>query len=106
MKRSQTNVQKSLEKLSSGLKINKAADDAAGLAISQKLWAIQRGSSQANRNIEDATSLVQTADSAIQEISSVVNRIRELTIQAMNGTNTTPNDANAGAAAQADTLLI
>lgn len=106
MNRTKTGVQKSLEKLSSGLKINRAADDAAGLAISQKLLAIQRGSSQALRNVEDAALMVQTADSAIQEISSIVNRLRELTIQAMNGTNTQHSDINGSSASTADTFMI
>ncbi|WP_053071882.1 flagellin N-terminal helical domain-containing protein [Ornithinibacillus contaminans] len=104
-KQTQNNIQKSLEKLSSGLRINSASDDAAGLAISQKLLALKRGTNQAIRNVQDANSLVQTADSAMQEMSGIVQRIRELTIQAMNGTNTDIHH-QPGGMSDADTLLI
>lgn len=77
---------KSVEKLSSGLRINRAADDAAGLAISEKLRAQVKGLNQASRNAQDAISMVQTAEGAMNEIHSSLQRIRELTVQAKNGT--------------------
>lgn len=75
------------EKLSSGYKINKAADDAAGLAISEKMRKQIRGLSQGAENIKDGISLVQVADGALDEITSCLQRINELSIQAYNGTN-------------------
>lgn len=78
---------KSTEKLSSGYKINRAADDAAGLSISEKMrWQI-RGLNRGAENIQDGISLVQVADGALNEVHSMVHRIRELSIQAANGTN-------------------
>jgi flagellin len=79
---------KSLEKLSSGLRINRAGDDAAGLAISEKMRAQVSGLNQAIRNAQDGISLIQTAEGALTETHSMLNRMRELTIQANNGTNT------------------
>ncbi|EYE88790.1 flagellin [Fervidicella metallireducens AeB] len=81
-------MQKSIEKLSSGLRINKASDDAAGLSISEKMRAQIRGLSQSSRNIQDAISLVQTAEGALNEVHSLLQRGRELSVQASNGTNT------------------
>ncbi len=78
---------KSTEKLSSGLRINRSADDAAGLAISEKMRAQIRGLNQAGRNIGDGISLIQTAEGGMQEIHNIMQRQRELTIQAMNDTN-------------------
>ncbi len=77
---------KSTEKLSSGLRINRAGDDAAGLAISQKLEAQVRGLQQASRNAQDAISMIQTAEGAMAEIHSMLQRMRELSVQASNGT--------------------
>jgi len=77
---------KSTEKLSSGLRINRAGDDAAGLAISQKLEAQVRGLQQASRNAQDAISMIQTAEGAMSEIHSMLQRMRELSVQASNGT--------------------
>ncbi|MCK6206025.1 flagellin [Bacillus infantis] len=77
---------KSLEKLSSGLRINKAADDAAGLAISEKMRSQIRGLDMAERNTLDAISLVQTAEGALNEVHSILQRMRELSVQASNGT--------------------
>lgn len=74
-------------KLSSGYQINKAADNAAGLAISEKMRGQIRGLDQASRNIDDGISLIQTADAAMQEISNIMVRMRELTVQAVNDTN-------------------
>jgi flagellin len=73
---------KSLEKLSSGLRINKAADDAAGLAISEKMRGQIRGLDQAVRNSQDAISLIQTAEGALNETHSILQRMRELAVQA------------------------
>lgn len=81
-------VQKTCNKLSSGLRINQAADDAAGLAISEGMRGQIRGLHQASRNVQDAISLVQTADGALNEVHSILQRGRELCVQAANGTNT------------------
>ena len=80
---------KSMEKLSSGLRINRAADDAAGLAISEKMRAQVNGLDQANRNSLDGISLVQTAEGAMNEQHAILQRIRELAVQRQNGTLTT-----------------
>jgi len=77
---------KSLEKLSSGLRINRAADDAAGLAISEKMRSQIRGLGMAERNALDAVSLIQTAEGALNETHSILQRMRELSVQAANGT--------------------
>ena len=77
---------KSVEKLSSGLRINRAADDAAGLGISEKLRAQVRGLNQAMRNAQDGISLIQTGEGALVEVHSMLQRMRELAVQASNGT--------------------
>ncbi|KYH32690.1 flagellin [Neomoorella mulderi] len=79
---------KSLEKLSSGLRINRAGDDAAGLAISEKMRGQIRGLDQAQRNAQDGISLIQTAEGALNEVHSILQRMRELAVQAANDTNT------------------
>jgi flagellin len=79
---------KSLEKLSSGLRINRAGDDAAGLAISEKMRAQIRGLDQATRNSQDGISLIQTAEGALTETHSMLQRMRELAVQSANDTNT------------------
>jgi flagellin len=79
---------KALERLSSGLRVNSAADDAAGLAISDRMYAQVRGLNQAVRNANDGISLSQTAESALQEYTSIVQRMRELAVQSANATNT------------------
>lgn len=79
---------KSLEKLSSGLKINRAGDNAAGLAISEKMRAQVRGLDQASTNSQDGISLVQTAEGALNETHSILQRMRELAVQASTDTNT------------------
>ena len=84
----------SLAKLSSGLRINKAGDDAAGLAISEKMKNQISGMTQASRNAQDGISLIQTAEGALGETHSILNRMRDLTVQAKNGTNT-DEDTNA-----------
>ncbi|MDU1413361.1 MAG: flagellin [Clostridium sp.] len=81
------NSGKSMEKLSSGLRINRAGDDAAGLAISEKMRGQIRGLDQASRNAQDGISLIQTAEGALTETHSMAQRIRELAVQANNGTN-------------------
>jgi len=81
--------QKSLEKLSSGLRINRAGDDAAGLAISEKMRGQIRGLDQASSNSQHAISLIQTAEGALNETHSILQRMRELAVQAANDTNTT-----------------
>lgn len=84
----QTAANKSLARLASGLRINQAADDAAGLAISQKMRGQIAGLGQANRNAQDGISLIQTAEGALNEAHSVLQRMRELSVQAANGTYT------------------
>ena len=79
---------KSTEKLSSGYKINRAADDAAGLSISEKLRSQIRGLNKASSNAQDGVSLVQTAEGALNETHSILQRMNELATQAANGTNT------------------
>lgn len=76
---------KSLEKLSSGFRINRAADDAAGLAVSEKMGAQIRGLNQAGRNAQDGIAMVQTAEGGAGQIQSMLQRMRELTVQASNG---------------------
>lgn len=78
----------SMEKLSTGLRINKAADDAAGLAISEKMRSQIRGMEQADRNVQDGISMIQTAEGALEEATNIAQRMRELTIQGANDTNT------------------
>src|SRR3954466_12409779 len=77
---------KSMERLSSGYRINRAADDAAGLAITEKLRGQIGGLEQAQRNAQDAISLVQTAEGSLQEVHSMLGRVRELAVQYKNGT--------------------
>ncbi|WP_113672800.1 flagellin [Vallitalea guaymasensis] len=79
-------LDKSLERLSSGLRINHSSDDAAGLAITQKMDTQVRGLEQAKRNTMDGISLIQTAEGALNEVHSMLQRIRELSVQASNGT--------------------
>jgi flagellin len=81
------NLQKSVEKLSTGSKINKAADDAAGLGISEKLTAQIRGLEKAQQNVGDGISMVQTAEGSLSIVHDNLQRIRELVVQSQNGTN-------------------
>lgn len=83
-----SSLSKSLERLSSGLRINRAGDDAAGLAISEKMRAQIRGMKQAIRNAQDGISVIQTAEGALAEVHNMLNRMRELTVQAGNSTLT------------------
>lgn len=91
LNKNQANTGKALEKLSSGLRINRAADDAAGLAISEKMRGQIRGLDQAERNAQDGISLIQTAEGALGEVHDMLSRMRELSVQAANGT-LTPSD--------------
>ncbi len=86
-------LSKSMEKLSSGLRINRAADDAAGLSISEGMRAQIRGTAQASRNAQDGISMVQTAEGALNEMHSILQRVRELAIQFSNGTLSTTDQA-------------
>jgi len=79
-------LDRSLERLSSGFRINRAGDDAAGLAISENLKAQIRGLKQASRNAQDGVSLVQVAEGSLNEISSIMIRLRELAVQAASDT--------------------
>ena len=97
IKREDTHGAKSMEKLSSGLRINRAADDAAGLAISEGMRSQIRGTAQASRNAQDGISLVQTAEGALNEMHSILQRVRELAIQWSNGTLSTSDQAKIGA---------
>lgn len=87
------NTNKNIEKLSSGLRINRAGDDAAGLAISEKMRGQIRGLDQASKNGQDGISMIQTAEGALSETHSILQRMRELAVQSSNGTNT---DADRG----------
>src|SRR5690606_8289743 len=84
----QTNLSKSFNRLSSGYRINSAADDAAGLAISEGLRSQIRSYSVAERNAADAISMAQTAEGALQEVHGILGRMRELAMQASNGSFT------------------
>src|SRR5690554_6035615 len=78
---------KSMEKLSSGYRINRAGDDAAGLAISEKMRGQIRGLTQASRNAQDGISLIQTAEGALNETHAILQRMRELAVQSSTDTN-------------------
>lgn len=88
LKRTNSAMEASIERLSSGYRINRAADDAAGLAISQKMKTQIRGLEQASRNAADGISVIQTAEGALAEVEAMLQRMRELSVQAANGTNT------------------
>ena len=81
------NLNKALQRLSSGLRVNSAADDAAGLAISTRLGAQIRGLNQAIRNANDGVAILQTAEGALSEITNIITRVKELSVQSANGTN-------------------
>jgi flagellin len=91
-------MSKSLEKLSSGFRINRAADDAAGLSISEHLRSQVGGFKVASRNAQDGVSLIQTAEGSLNEVHALLQRMRDLAVQAANGTN----DTASGSAAQAE----
>ncbi|WHY19088.1 flagellin [Paenibacillus sp. G2S3] len=88
------NTSKNIEKLSSGLRINRAGDDAAGLAISEKMRGQIRGLDQASRNAQDGISLIQTAEGALNETHSILQRMRELSVQSSTATNTADDRAS------------
>ena len=87
-------VSKKAEKLSSGYKINRAADDAAGLSISEKMRKQIRGLTKATENAEDGISMVQTADGALNEVHDMLQRMNEICVQAANGTNSISDRQN------------
>lgn len=89
LNKSQTSLGTAIQRLSSGLRINSAKDDAAGLAISNRFTSSIRGMTQAARNANDGISLAQTTEGALEEVTENMQRIRELTVQAKNGTNST-----------------
>ena len=86
-------IAKSMERLSSGYRINRAADDAAGLSISERMRSQINGLAQANRNIQDGVSMVQTAEGNLDEVHSMLQRVRELAVQYKNGTLSTSDQA-------------
>jgi flagellin len=88
------NASKSMEKLSSGLRINKAGDDAAGLAISEKMRVQIRGLDQAGANAQDGISMIQTAEGALSDTHNILQRMRELSVQAATDTNTASDRGN------------
>ncbi|MCM3761576.1 flagellin [Alkalihalobacillus oceani] len=88
LNKNQFQTSKNLEKLASGMRINRAADDAAGLAISEKMRSQIRGLKMAERNAMDGISLMQTAEGALQEVHAILQRMRELAVQGANDTNT------------------
>jgi flagellin len=89
-----TSGSKAMEKLSSGLRINRAADDAAGLSISEKMRGQIRGLTQAARNTQDGISFIQTAEGALNEVSAMLVRMKELAVQHANGTLSSEDQAN------------
>ncbi|TDX35442.1 flagellin [Halanaerobium congolense] len=93
LSKTNSKLSKSLERLSSGKRINGAADDAAGLAISEKMNAQTRGLAQAQRNAQDGISMIQTAEGALKESHSILQRMRELSVQSANDTNTAEDRA-------------
>jgi flagellin len=98
----QNDLSKSLEKLSSGLRINRAADDAAGLAISEGLRAQVGGLTVASRNAQDGISVIQTAEGSLTEVHSILQRVRDLAVQAGNDSNNA--DSRAAIKTEADAL--
>jgi flagellin len=91
----QNSMQSSMEKLSSGLRINRAGDDAAGLAISEKMRSQINGLDQASRNSQDGISMIQTAEGGLDEVHSILQRMRELAVQSSNDTNVDTVDREA-----------
>lgn len=91
LRKTQSRVDSTMERLSSGLRINRAADDAAGLAISERLRTQVNGLNQAQRNVQDGISVMQTADGGLDETHAILQRMRTLAVQAANGTNSKDN---------------
>ncbi|MBX2878905.1 MAG: flagellin FliC [Granulosicoccus sp.] len=98
---SQSNLSTSMQRLSSGLRVNSAKDDAAGLAIAERMNTQIRGMNVAIRNANDGISMAQTAEGGLQEISNMLQRMRELAVQSANGTNSDDDRANLDAEFQA-----
>ncbi|MDY8044723.1 flagellin [Paenibacillus polymyxa] len=94
MQLNNTAASKNMEKLSSGLRINRAADDAAGLSISEKMRGQIRGLEQAQRNVQDGISFAQTAEGAMNEVSSMLTRMKELSVQQSNDTYSAGDKSN------------
>ncbi|AOK90141.1 MULTISPECIES: flagellin [Paenibacillus] len=94
MQLNNTAASKNMEKLSSGLRINRAADDAAGLSISEKMRGQIRGLEQAQRNVQDGISFAQTAEGAMNEVSSMLTRMKELSVQQLNDTYSAGDKSN------------
>ena len=94
LRRSTLDLNKSLERLSSGLRVNRAADDAAGLAIAEGFRSVHRAAVVSQRNAQDGINLVQTAEGALSETINILQRIRELAVQSANGTNSATNRAD------------
>ncbi|MBX2883283.1 MAG: flagellin FliC [Granulosicoccus sp.] len=94
---SQSSLATSVERLSSGLRVNSARDDAAGLAISQRMEAQIRGANQAVRNANDGISLAQAAEGALNEVGNMLQRMRELAVQSANGSNSASDRTNLNA---------
>ncbi|ADM72169.1 Flagellin [Paenibacillus polymyxa E681] len=94
MQLNSTAASKNMEKLSSGLRINRAADDAAGLSISEKMRGQIRGLEQAQRNVQDGISFTQTAEGAMNEVSSMLTRMKELGVQQLNDTYSAGDKSN------------
>ena len=95
LRRNQSNMEKSMQRLASGLRINSAADDPSGLAISEKMRAQIRGLKQAQNNVQDAVSFLQTGEGALQQTTDILQRMRELTIKAQNSGVLSDSDKNA-----------
>ncbi|GMV99770.1 MAG: hypothetical protein AMXMBFR84_09090 [Candidatus Hydrogenedentota bacterium] len=100
LSRSTGQLNRSLERLASGLRINRAADDAAGLSISESFRTVIRGTRVAQRNAQDGISLIQTAEGALDTSTNILQRIRELAVQSANGTNSDQNRAALNAEVQ------
>jgi len=101
LRQSTNALNKSLERLSSGLRINRAGDDAAGLAIAEGFRSVAAGARVAQRNAQDGINLVQTAEGALSETVNILQRMRELAVQAANGTNSLQNRADLNLEVQA-----
>jgi len=106
LKLNASSTSKSMEKLSSGLRINRAADDAAGLSISEKMRGQIKALNQASSNAQDGVSMIQTAEGALNEVSDMLTRMKELAVQTSNGTYDTADKANITAEMTALTSAI
>merc|ERR1712098_771883 len=93
---SQAGMEKNIQRLSSGLRINKAADDSAGLSISSRMDNQVRGMQQANRNVQQGNNLLQTAEGALNEIGNILGRMRELAVQSASSTVSGTDDKDRG----------